>query len=122
MSHSTFTYLCNELRQAIQRRDTVMRKAIPVELRIALTLWRLATTTDYRNIGHLFGVSKAAACTIANDVCAAIVEILVPLYIKVPTGDVLQEVIYRMAPNVRGAQFSRNTHILDFRGNNFRGS
>ena len=59
MSQSTFTYLCNELRQTIQRRDTVMRKAIPVELRVALTLWRLAMTTNYRTIGHLFGVSKA---------------------------------------------------------------
>ena len=60
MSNNTFTYLCNELRQAIQKKDTEMRKAIPVEQRVAIALWRLATTTDYRTIGHLFGVSKPA--------------------------------------------------------------
>ena len=41
-----------------------MRKAIPVEQRVAIALWRLATTTDYRTIGHLFGVSKPAVCGI----------------------------------------------------------
>ena len=115
MSQSTFTYLCNELRQTIQRRDTVMSKAIPVELRVALTLWRLATTTDYRTIGHPFGVSKAAACTIVKDVCAAIVEILLPRYIKVSTGDALNEVMYGFEhkwgfPQCGGAV--DGTHIL----------
>lgn len=53
MSNSTFTYLCNELRPPIQKRDTVMRKAISVEQQIAITLWQLATTTDYRTIVSL---------------------------------------------------------------------
>ena len=82
MSRTMFTYLCNELRQTIQKQDTVMRKAISVEQRIALTLWRLATTTDYRTIGHFFGVSKTAVCFIIKDVCSAIVEMLLPRYIK----------------------------------------
>ena len=56
MSRTTFTYLCN----------TVMRKAISVEQKIALTLWRLATTTDHCIIGHLFGVSKTAVCFIVK--------------------------------------------------------
>ena len=53
MSRSTFTHLCNALRHTIEKRDTTMRKAIPVELRVALTLWLLSTTTDYQTIGHL---------------------------------------------------------------------
>ena len=85
MSRTTFTYLCNELWQTIQKQDTIMRKAISVEQRIALTLWRLATMTDYRTIGHLFGVSKTAVCFIVKEVCSAIVELLLPRYIKVPT-------------------------------------
>ena len=93
MSESTFTYLCNELRQTIKKKDTEMRKAIPVEQRVAITLWRLATTTDYRTIGHLFGVSKATVCVIVKDVCSAIVEVLLNQYIKVPTGDSLKEVM-----------------------------
>ena len=62
MSQATFVYVCNELRSAIERTDTEMRKAVPVEQRVALTLWFLATNADYRTIGHLFGVSKSSVC------------------------------------------------------------
>ena len=93
MSHNTFVYLCNELRQTVEKENTVMRKAIPVEQRVALTLWRLATTADFRTIGHLFGVSKAAVCVVVKDVCSAIVQVLLPRYIKIPTGDSLKEVV-----------------------------
>ena len=75
-----------------KNRTQSLRKAISVEQRIALTLWRLATTTDYRTIGHLFGVSKMAVCFIVKEVCSAIVEVLLPR--KVPTGDSLKEVIH----------------------------
>ena len=70
-----------------------MRKAIPVEQRVALTLWWLATTADFRTIGHLFGVSKAAVCVVVK-VCSAIVQVLLPRYIKIPTGDSLKEVVH----------------------------
>ena len=34
MSQATFVYVCNELRSAIERTDTEMRKAVPVEQRV----------------------------------------------------------------------------------------
>lgn len=61
--------MCNELRSTIERTDTEMRKAVPVEQRVALTLWFLATNIDYRTIGHLFGVSKSTVCVITKEVC-----------------------------------------------------
>ena len=93
MSQATFMYLCNELRSAIEKEDTVMRNAIPVEQRVALTLWFLATNADYRTIEHLFGVSKPTVCVITKEVCAAILRILLPKYIRVPTGDNLKIVV-----------------------------
>ena len=62
--------VCNELRSTIERTDTEMRKAIPVEQRVALTVWFLATNADYCTIGHLFGVSKPTICIITKEVCA----------------------------------------------------
>ena len=70
-----------------------MRKAIPVEQRVALTLWLLATNADYRTIGHLFGVSKSAVCLVTKEVCFAIVQVLLPKYIKIPSGEVMKEVV-----------------------------
>ena len=93
MSHQTFLYLCNELRSSIERTDTVMRRAVSVERRVALTLWFLATNSDYRTIGHLFGVSKATVCLVTKDVCVAIINVLLQRYIKMPTGDNLKAVI-----------------------------
>ena len=89
MSQATFVYVCDELRSAIEKTDTEMRKPIPVEQRVALTLWYLATNTDYWTIGHLFGISKATVCMVTKEVCAAIVKVLLPTYIRVPGGDEL---------------------------------
>ena len=90
MSQETFLYLCTELRESVERSDTIMRKAVPVEQRVALTLWFLSTNADYRTIGHLFGVSKS---TVTKEVCAAIVDKLLPKYIRIPGDEGLREVV-----------------------------
>ena len=93
MSHSTFVYLCDKLKCTIEKQDTMMRKAIVTEKRLGITLWFLSTGADYRTIGHLFGVSKSTVCVIVKEVCFCIVELLLPDYIKVPTGSTLKAVI-----------------------------
>ncbi len=93
MSQSTFNFICTELRISIQRTDTIMRKAVPVEKRVAITLWYLATNTDYRTIGHLFGVSKATVCIVLKEFCAAIVDVLMPRCVRIPTGHDLRTVV-----------------------------
>ena len=93
MSQETFTHLFSLLRPHITKEDTGMREAISVEKRIAITLWRLATNGDYRSIGHLFGVSRGTVCIIVKEVCLAIVGSLLTLYVKMPSGDELEEVV-----------------------------
>ncbi len=93
MSKRTFDYLCLELSPAIKKKDTPMRKAIGVQQRIAITLWYLASNSDFRTIAHLFGVSKASVCLLIKNVCAAIVDILLPKYISIPYGEELRNVI-----------------------------
>ena len=68
VSPEMFRYLCNELRSVLGRRDTQFSRAVSVEKRVAIALWCLSTYTDYRTIGHLFGVAKGTACVIANEV------------------------------------------------------
>ena len=92
MSRSTFLYLCNELRVEIMKTDTVMRQAIPVEKRVAIALWYMSTNTDYRTIGHLFGVSTSSVCKIRQEVCQTIVRVLLHRYIRIPTDGALAAV------------------------------
>ena len=68
-----------------------MRKAIPTERQVAITLWYLSTGSDYRTIGHLFGVSKSTVCVVVKEVCLVIVKCLLPKYIKMPTGTALRD-------------------------------
>ena len=98
VSKATFLYLCTELRPAIQHEDTRMRKAITVEKRLAITLWCLATCSEYRTIAHLFGVSRSAVCLIVHETCIAITSILQKKYIEFPMAT------ERRADVVRGFQ------------------
>ena len=82
MSRNTFVYLCNELRVDIAKRDTDMRRCITVEKRVAITLWFLANNSEYCTIGHLFGISKSSVCKIRQEVCRAIVKLLLNKYIR----------------------------------------
>ena len=58
-----------------------------------MTLWFLSTGSDYRTVGHLFGVSKATVCITVNLVCHLISTVMLPDYITVPSGAALTEVI-----------------------------
>jgi len=55
MTRDTFTILCNELRQHIQKQSTNMRSPVSVEERVAVTVWKLATNVEYRTLASVFG-------------------------------------------------------------------
>ena len=92
MNKATFQYLCNELRGRLQHLNLV-REAISVEKRIAITLWRLGTNQDYRSVAHLFGVGTSYVCVIVHEVCKAIVNYLLDKYISIPSREWAIEVI-----------------------------
>ena len=96
----TFKYLCEKLRPHIEKETTRLRYPISVELRVAVTLWFLATSNDYRTLSHLFGISKASVCMIIREVCRAIVENLTKQYIKIPHGNELRNMITSFRKNL----------------------
>ena len=61
--------------------------------RVAITLWVLATTSEYRTIAQLFGVARSTVCCIVKETCAAIVKVLLPKYVLFPVGDKLKETV-----------------------------
>ena len=62
---------------------------------MAIALWCLATPTEYRTIGHLFGVARSSVCEIVHEVGAAIVQQLLKVYIKFPEDEELDHVVLR---------------------------
>jgi len=93
MSKETFLYICRKLSPQLSRTDTVLRKCLSVERRVAVTLWCLATPTDYRTIAHLFGIARSTVCEIVHETCHCIVDTLLNEYIRFPSGNSLQNVV-----------------------------
>ena len=89
----SFLFICRKLNDTLKRKDTRFRKSITVEKRLAICFWHLATGEDLRSLGWRFGIGKSTACQIVNEVCQAIVDVLLPDVIKWPSGDDLKKVV-----------------------------
>ena len=93
MSRDTFEILCTELKPYLERQVTSFREPISVEIRVAVTLWRLATNVEYRTIAGLFGLGRSTVGEIVLDTCEVITRMLTHKYVRIPQGNSLQEVI-----------------------------
>ena len=93
LSKDTFDYLCTQLTPHLQYQDTHLRKAISVKKRVAITLWTLASSAEYRTVSHLFGVGRSTVCEIVHETCRAIVDHLLPKYICFPPCDQQQQYV-----------------------------
>ncbi|XP_077088405.1 uncharacterized protein LOC143740226 [Siphateles boraxobius] len=91
MSEETFIYLYNKLRPVMERQDTSFRKCVPLKKRVAIALWKLATGSEYRTVGHLFGVSITTVCRCVQEFTAAAETLLVPEQIRYPDQEKFEE-------------------------------
>lgn len=66
MSCQTYDELCNVLRVDLIKQDTRMCRPVSVEKRVAVGIWRLATTDTYRSCGLQFGIGEWTAKVISD--------------------------------------------------------
>lgn len=85
LSKPTFNYICRSIGHSIARQDTTFRKCIPIVKRVAIAIFQLASTTEYRVVGSLFGVSRSTVCNCVREFCRAVIDILMPKFIRIPT-------------------------------------
>ena len=88
----TFRFLCSQLHPYLQH-QSALRKPLSVEERVAFTLWRLGTNTEYRSLAHLFGLGLSTVCVAVHDVYTAIVDKQLEEYIRIPTSSSAQAVV-----------------------------
>ena len=93
INRDTYQYLCQKLQWVISHENTILRTAIAIEKCVAVTLWCLATCSEYRTIVHLFGPAQSTVCVIAHDTCNAIFLVLQKLFITFPNGEQLKRVV-----------------------------
>lgn len=113
VSRATFDYLVDRIGPAIKRRKTNYRVPIEPRRRLAITLWWLSRSGEYRSIAGMFGVGIATVCMIVRQVTAAIVDRLYRRCVSLPTGQRLDDTIRafrdRCYPQCAGA--IGGTHI-----------
>src|SRR5262249_14381516 len=74
--------------------DTHLRKSIPVEVRVAISLSALGSVAEYRLIGKPFGVQRCTVCVILHEFCNALLSSnLRKRLLRFPKGDQLTEVV-----------------------------
>nr|CAI5819400.1 unnamed protein product [Callosobruchus analis] len=69
MSAVDFEYLLNRIGPHIKKSDTVMRKSIPVNERLAVTLRFLASGDSFISLSYLFKMSNQVISDIVHEVC-----------------------------------------------------
>ncbi|XP_038240078.1 protein ANTAGONIST OF LIKE HETEROCHROMATIN PROTEIN 1-like isoform X1 [Dermochelys coriacea] len=88
MSKETFFYVCNQLRPKLSHPST-----LPLEQRVAVAVWHLATNVEYQIISPLFGVGPSTVQNCVKEVSYAIVLLLKPLYLRLPSEPELENMV-----------------------------
>ena len=73
-SVETFDFINNLVRDKMEKQNTFFRKAIPMEKRVAVALWRPATGNTYRSISKVFGIGLTSVAKIVYEFCESIFE------------------------------------------------
>ena len=60
---------------ALEKRDTQFWRAISIEKRVAIALWRLSTGNLFRNIAKTFVVGKSTAFQIPREFCSEMLRL-----------------------------------------------
>ena len=73
-SVEAFDFINNLVRDKMEKQNTFFRKAIPMEKRVAVALWRPATGNTYRSISKVFGIGLTSVAKIVYEFCESIFE------------------------------------------------
>ena len=87
MSPSNFEYIIDLVEQNMAKADTVFRKAVPIEKRLGVGLWRLSTGNSFRTISKAFAIGKSTVIKLVNELISELVR-LSPEFIKFPNTTV----------------------------------
>ncbi|XP_057768221.1 protein ALP1-like [Salvia miltiorrhiza] len=114
MSKATFDMICDELDSAVNKKDTMLRTAIPVRQRVAVCIWRLATGEALREVSKRFGLGISTCHKLVLEVCTAIRTVLMPKFLQWPDDKRMHQIknefeVFSGIPNVGGSIYT--THI-----------
>ncbi|KZV52012.1 hypothetical protein F511_10232 [Dorcoceras hygrometricum] len=117
MSRATFDMICEELEPVVNKKNTMLRLAIPVRQRVAVCIWRLATGEALREVSKRFGLGISTCHKLVLEVCSAIKSVLMPKFLQWPDEGRMREIKrgFELAsgiPNVGGSMYTTHVPII----------
>ena len=91
MDVSTFEYLCSTLAPAMQRQDTNMRLAVPVQVKVAVSISRLATGNSMQSIADLYKIGLSTSQLAVSQFNVAVKSILLQKFLRWPSPTVMEK-------------------------------
>ena len=88
---ATFEYLCTTLAPMLRTRDTNMRAAIPVQVKVAVSISRLTTGNSMRTIADLYRIGLSSSQMAVTQFCTAIKSMLLKKFIRWPSTVVMEK-------------------------------
>ena len=90
MDISTFEYLCSTLAPELQIQDTKLRLAIPVQVKVAVSISRLATGNSMQCIADLHKIGLSSSQLAISQFCGAIKKNLLRKFINWPSPSTME--------------------------------
>ena len=117
MDVSIFEFLCSTLAPSMQRQDTNMRCAVPVQVKVAVSISRMATSNSMQSIADLYRIGLSTSQMAVSQFTNAMKLLLFKKYIRWPSTTTMDkfarkfENIHRI-PYVVGAVDGSHIPIL----------
>ena len=87
MTRRSFHKLCGIMEGVMKPKEVTVRPPIPLEMRVAIVLYKLASCAEYRVVANQFGVHKATVRKMVYQFCTGMVTSALGHFIKLPTTE-----------------------------------
>ena len=91
MDVSTFEYLCSTLAPFLTRKDTHLRLAVPVQVKVAVSISRLATGNSMQSIADLYKIGLSTSQDAFSQFTVAMKQVLLRKFIRWPSAVVMDK-------------------------------
>ncbi|KAK7907081.1 hypothetical protein WMY93_015693 [Mugilogobius chulae] len=95
MTRASFMKLCCMMEDVMRPELVTVRAPIPVNMRVAIVLYKLASCSEYRVIANQFGVHKSTVLKFMHIFCNGMLKSVIQQLIKQPTLEEAREISSR---------------------------
>ncbi|XP_051963804.1 uncharacterized protein LOC127630384 isoform X1 [Xyrauchen texanus] len=95
MTRRSFNKLCVLMEGVLSPQDVTVRAPVPLQMRVAIVLYKLASCAEYRVVANQFGVHKSTVKKFVYLFCKGMVSSVIHDFIKVPTEEEARAIALR---------------------------